>query len=217
MEASKLAGRVILLLEDEPLVGLEIADTLGACGAHVVSACRVADAITSVDRHQISAAVLDIKLGGDDCALLCEHLLQRQIPFVFYSGYAKAPDGWNNVPIISKPARGSQIVDAVERLCRSHQQAAQPMRAKRLIESASYGPDALKIVCQAFDEAWESIAGNFGNDPVTIEAARLKLVNIILSFPHNWITDTEQIKRSSLQIMALQHRGHSIALSEGGE
>ena len=86
------------------------------------------------------------------------------------------------------------------------------MRARQLIEGASYGPEALKIVCQAFEEAWTSIAGNFGNDPAAIEAARLKLANIILSFPHNEIRDAEQIKQSSLQIMALQH-GHSKATS----
>jgi hypothetical protein len=86
------------------------------------------------------------------------------------------------------------------------------MRAKQLIAGASYGPEALKIVCQAFEEAWTSIAGNFGNDPAAIEAARLKLANIILSFPHNEIKDAEQIKQSSLQIMALQY-GHSQATS----
>jgi hypothetical protein len=72
--------------------------------------------------------------------------------------------------------------------------------------------EALKIVCRAFEEAWTSIAGNFGNDPAAIEAARLKLANIILSFPHNEIKDAEQIKQSSLQIMALQY-GHSQATS----
>ena len=78
------------------------------------------------------------------------------------------------------------------------------MRAKQLIEGASYGPEALKIVGQAFEEAWASIAGNIRNDPAAIEAARLKLANIILSFPHNEIRNAEQIKQSSLQIMALR-------------
>ena len=75
----------------------------------------------------------------------------------------------------------------------------------------------LKIDCQAFEEAWASIAGNFGNDPATIEAARLKLANIILSFPHDEIRDAEQIKRSSLQIMALQYRLSTVSPSSAGE
>jgi len=82
------------------------------------------------------------------------------------------------------------------------------MRAKQLIESASYGPEALKIVCQAFDEAWHSIAGNFGDDPSSIDAARMKLATIIPGFPHDEIRDAEQIKNSSLQIMALEYQAH---------
>lgn len=112
------------MVEDEPLVGLEIVEALAACGAHVISARREPDAITSVDRHQMSAALLDIDLGGEDCLVLCEYLSQRQIPFAFYTGYTTSPDGWSNVPIINKPAHRAQIVDTVERLCGSHQQAA---------------------------------------------------------------------------------------------
>ena len=124
MKGQRLGGCVILVVEDEPLVGLELVETLTASGAHVVSACRIADAIASVDRHQIKAAILDINLGGDDCSVLCQHLAQLRIPFAFYTGYATAPDGWRNVPIIQKPAHGTEIVDAAERLCGAHQRAA---------------------------------------------------------------------------------------------
>jgi hypothetical protein len=47
------------------------------------------------------------------------------------------------------------------------------MKARRLIDGAAYGPNALKALGQAFDEAWASIAGNFGDDPSDIERARL--------------------------------------------
>ena len=43
------------------------------------------------------------------------------------------------------------------------------VNAKQMISGASYGPDALKAIGQAFDEAWIQIAGNFGNDPGDIE------------------------------------------------
>ena len=39
------------------------------------------------------------------------------------------------------------------------------MRARQLIDGAAFGPDALKAIGQAFDEAWAKIAGNFGNAP----------------------------------------------------
>ena len=80
------------------------------------------------------------------------------------------------------------------------------MKAQQLIENASYSPETLRIVCQAFDEAWAGIAGNFGDDPQTVAVARLKLARTILSFPHDKIRDVEQIKNSSLEVMALLHR-----------
>jgi hypothetical protein len=49
------------------------------------------------------------------------------------------------------------------------------MKARQLIDAASYGPEALKAMGQAFDEAWQTIEGNFGHDPQDIEKARLRL------------------------------------------
>jgi len=38
------------------------------------------------------------------------------------------------------------------------------MEARRLIDTAAFGPDTLKVLSQAFDEAWASIEGEFGCD-----------------------------------------------------
>jgi hypothetical protein len=38
------------------------------------------------------------------------------------------------------------------------------MKARQLIDGASFGPDALKAIGQTFDKAWLEIAGNFGDD-----------------------------------------------------
>jgi hypothetical protein len=83
------------------------------------------------------------------------------------------------------------------------------MRARQLISDGSYGPEALKVVFKAFDDAWETIAGNFGEDPSEIEAARLKLANIILSFPHDEVITADRIKNAALQMMALSYRSRS--------
>ena len=75
--------------------------------------------------------------------------------------------------------------------------------AHDLFDKSSYGPETLKILYQAFDAAWETIAPKYAGDPDRAEIARLKLANTILSFPADEIKDAEQIKNSSLQIMAL--------------
>ena len=80
------------------------------------------------------------------------------------------------------------------------------MRARHLIGGASFGPEALKGITQAFDDAWNSIAADFGNNPLAIEAARLKLANVILAIAHDDRADPEEIKRAALQVMAKDAR-----------
>ena len=60
------------------------------------------------------------------------------------------------------------------------------MRARQLIFEAA-GPERLKVFLKAFDDAWDTIAGNFGDDPEVVEAARAKLAKVILNLP---ISDT---------------------------
>jgi DNA-binding response OmpR family regulator len=121
--AATLDGRVVLVVEDEPLVGLDIAEMLKASGASVVPTRKVADAVAWMDRVEFSAAILDINLGGEDCSAVCQRLSERGIPFLFYTGYAQPPDGWRGIAIIGKPANCRQMIDAVERLCCSRQSA----------------------------------------------------------------------------------------------
>jgi hypothetical protein len=80
------------------------------------------------------------------------------------------------------------------------------MKARQLIQDTAYGPEKLKVLFQAFDEAWTSIAGSFGNDPSSVEAARTKLANVILSLAQDDATDATQIKNSALRIMALDYK-----------
>jgi hypothetical protein len=80
------------------------------------------------------------------------------------------------------------------------------MKARQLISNASYGPDTLKVLFVAFDEAWDSVAGNFGDDPAVIQAARVMLANIILNLPYSDSGDVERIKNVALQVMALNYR-----------
>ena len=80
------------------------------------------------------------------------------------------------------------------------------MKARQLIDGAAFGRDALKVIGQAFDEAWKEVAGNFGDDPQDIEAARLKLANAVLSLAHEDTRNVDVLKRAALQQMALDYR-----------
>jgi hypothetical protein len=73
------------------------------------------------------------------------------------------------------------------------------MSARQLIDGAAFGPDALKAIGQAFDEAWAEIAGNFGNVPIDIDNARYRLANALLSVPCEDSRNVEVPKRAALQ------------------
>jgi hypothetical protein len=55
------------------------------------------------------------------------------------------------------------------------------MKARNLLSGAAYGPERLKDIYKAFDEAWRAIEPVVENTPLAHEAARLKLANMILS------------------------------------
>jgi CheY-like chemotaxis protein len=96
----RLDGRTILVAEDEPLVGLDIADTLQAAGAKIVRALKLEDAVNLARTAELSAAILDINLVGEDCLPVCQLLADRNIPFVFNTGYSERPvlEKWPDAP-----------------------------------------------------------------------------------------------------------------------
>jgi hypothetical protein len=80
------------------------------------------------------------------------------------------------------------------------------MKARQLIENAAYGPETLRVLFLAFDEAWASVAGNFGNHPSAAHTARTKLASIILDIAQEGESDPAKIKNAALQAMALDYR-----------
>jgi hypothetical protein len=73
-------------------------------------------------------------------------------------------------------------------------------KARALLDAASLGPEALKAVGQAFDEAWSEIASHFAHDAV--EGARLSLANALLSIADDASRDVQVLKKAGLQVMA---------------
>jgi hypothetical protein len=83
---------------------------------------------------------------------------------------------------------------------------ARLMKARQLIDRASYGPDTLKAMGKAFDAAWLAIEDNFGNDPRDIEKARLRLARAVLSVAAEDTRNVADLKTGALEAMALGYR-----------
>lgn len=76
-----LSGRSILIVEDEPLIALEIHAAFNAAGASITSAADTQEALRMIDVPGLSAAVVDINLGRADCSVVCERLSRNGTPF----------------------------------------------------------------------------------------------------------------------------------------
>ena len=116
----ELIGEQILVLEDEPLISLDIVSNLKDAGAHIIAARTAFDAIRRVGDRHVSLAVLDVHLGvNEDCSDVCEELTRQGIPFMFYTGHRNVQvlEDWPHAPILGKPAKPDDIARMLGRLC----------------------------------------------------------------------------------------------------
>ena len=114
--STSLSGRTVLIVEDEPLIALDIATVFERAGATALTARTLANARCLVERDGLAAAVLDFGLGDGDAEALCARLNQRGIPFVLHSGYEHAGEACRSGIVIPKPANPDRLVDAVGHL-----------------------------------------------------------------------------------------------------
>ena len=119
MEKLSLCGRSILVVEDEPMIALDLETSLYNAGARVLSACTLDRALHLVEHAGLSAAVLDYGLSTHNCTPICERLAQRRIPFVIYSGYPDIKEKFPDATVIHKPTDLADVVDAVGALLRA--------------------------------------------------------------------------------------------------
>jgi hypothetical protein len=70
------------------------------------------------------------------------------------------------------------------------------MKARQRIANSSFGPDQVKAMGTAFDDAWAQLAPSVDDRPEAMEAARFALADIILglgaqgNFDPQWLADT---------------------------
>jgi hypothetical protein len=75
------------------------------------------------------------------------------------------------------------------------------VKAKKLIENASFGPEEVKAIGKAFDDAWDQIGPHVSQRPDAIEAARLKLANIVLGLARRGERDPEKLAEAAVESM----------------
>jgi CheY-like chemotaxis protein len=112
---SALARRRVLVVEDEPIVGILLEDMLLDLGVEVIGpAASVAEALALVGQAEFDAALLDVNLGGERSYPVAEALAARGIPFLFLTGYGEA--AWEGAETIQKPYLSEEVRAGLERI-----------------------------------------------------------------------------------------------------
>jgi DNA-binding response OmpR family regulator len=110
---SVIAGKRILVVEDEFLIAQTLVDAIQSEGAIAVGpAATIERANALLDDEQIDAAIIDLNLRGHSNAAMTEKLRRRHIPFAIVTGYAHEEQQLG-APVLSKPFQPEQVVDTL--------------------------------------------------------------------------------------------------------
>lgn len=108
-----------LLVEDNPMIAMDIEDILLA---HGIEKVRLATTLEDADHHlteTIDLAVLDFTLGSDTTENLALRMQELGIPFLFVSGFAEKlslQQALKETPIVVKPFQPEDLMAAINAL-----------------------------------------------------------------------------------------------------
>ena len=116
MQRPSLEGRSILIVEDQPLIVMDITQEFEATGAALTTTNTLKHALILVEHDGLSGAILDHALPDGDSSVLCARLKERGIPFMIYSGFTTVGGACAGAMHIAKPAAQGALVAAMEGL-----------------------------------------------------------------------------------------------------
>jgi DNA-binding NarL/FixJ family response regulator len=131
-----LKGKRIIIIEDEPLVSMELEETLATAGCEILGTTgNFIEAKAISAKAVCDAALVDVNLAGQPVDEIASTLTKRNIPFAFVSGYGREslPEGFREAVLLRKPFRQDELVAAVELLL------YQPPSVVSCGESSSFG------------------------------------------------------------------------------
>lgn len=113
-----LAGKRFLVVEDEPLVILDLVGALEAVGVEASSASTTERALGMIKAGRFDGALLDANLLGRPVDEIAAALTRHRVPFVFITGYGREslPSGYDCVTLLTKPFSEDVLIAAAAKL-----------------------------------------------------------------------------------------------------
>ena len=114
-----LAGRRVLVVEDEMLILMGTEDMLAALGCELVDgASTIDEAIALIEAQRFDAALLDVNLSGSSSDRVADKLVERGVPFAFATGYSErdARHKHHDRPVLKKPFRHDELAKVLSNI-----------------------------------------------------------------------------------------------------
>lgn len=107
-----LTGRFVLIVEDEMILSLALEQSMFDLGCETVGiAATVDQALELIDSNTFDAATVDVNLNGVESFPVADALVQRGVPFVFMTGYARSrlEGRYSSQPLLRKPFKEADL------------------------------------------------------------------------------------------------------------
>jgi DNA-binding LytR/AlgR family response regulator len=116
----RLRDKIILIVEDEYMLAVHVADFLQAEGARIVGPVgTVRAAMVLVEKgDRLDAAVLDVNIRGEPVYPVADALIAREVPILFVTGYEELllQRPYQSIARCSKPYNRAAIIGVLEKL-----------------------------------------------------------------------------------------------------
>ncbi|MEQ8709699.1 MAG: response regulator [Rhodospirillales bacterium] len=119
---TQLSGKRILVVEDEMLAAMELADILESRECTIVGpVASLKNALPLAEGEEYDAAILDITLRDGDVFPLAQWLKDREIPFIFATAYGSSAGltkDFMDYTLVPKPYPEQRLVRALDQAIR---------------------------------------------------------------------------------------------------
>ena len=117
--APELAGKRVLVVEDEMLIALLVEDMLADAACIVIGPfARVGDALAAAQTEVVDLALLDVNVAGEKVFPVAYALEERGVPFLFLTGYGQSALLLQNRPdweAVAKPFFPDELAERLVR------------------------------------------------------------------------------------------------------
>ncbi len=121
--------RSILVVEDDPLLAMDLEWTLKQAGFAVIGpAITTTEAFDLLRAHSPDLIILDLNLGGEMAFPVADHLANTGIPFLILSGHSRRmmPAQHRNWPFVQKPYVAATLLRKVRAMLNATGSQAMP-------------------------------------------------------------------------------------------